>query len=276
MKKFLKSTAIAASVVCLALIGLVVLQSCDQESQQKMDQKTIEKKDFRKDLHDLIEKEENLLLSINDKITRSGDEPIDEEDDGPDDNSFLLYEEIANEIDAEITEFCQTHDVVSDLTLQERGGLLLSEDDYLEIILDELLFDNYLQNYKTPEFRNMLYNYKNGTSNYTIDDIVDNTSLKMIEKLTLATIVAIDENLPISERVLWGFGERTKDKSPWGRQYNRQLSSCDREFVIETAVSAYACMSGIGGLIAYGGTCALYIDCKYTAAGEYDDCKHNK
>ena len=135
---------------------------------------------------DLCKLSDNLcqLIATRNHVTRS------------DKNSTLCIK--AAEFDALLLQFVSKYDITSDLTPAEVNALILTEDEWIELMGNEDAFLSYIANNKTAQFQQMFEKMLSGNTNdININSIVRDKSLKLNEKFILAMQLGVAQDTPI-------------------------------------------------------------------------------
>lgn len=205
---------------------------------------------------DLCKLSDNLcqLIATRNHVTRS------------DKNSTLCIK--AAEFDALLLQFVSKYDITSDLTPAEVNALILTEDEWIELMGNEDAFLSYIANNKTAQFQQMFEKMLSGNTNdININSIVRDKSLKLNEKFILAMQLGVAQDTPIDIDI------DDPQVSVCDKRFARAVQSCQIQFATAT-VGALATSMASGGLGIFAGGLAVvnYFNCINDANNAYEDC----
>lgn len=172
------------------------------------------------------------------------------------------------EFDAQFQQFVSQYDLTSDLTPAERTAVTLSENEWLELMANEDNFLSYIAENKTVEFQQLFEELLSGSINdITVNGIIQNSNLKLNEKLLLTMQLDIAQNTPID------LGPTDYQISVCDKKYAKAIRSCQIQFAtaIAGALGASVASGGLG-LLAGGAAVISYFNCIDDANNAYEDC----
>lgn len=101
-----------------------------------------------------------------------------------------LDDQIIEQIDENIQEFCKKNDIFADLTPSQKADLIMSPDSAEMIRLDPDVYLEYTKKHKSEAFNDILYQIlKKKRTDFDSNDIINNTGLYLNEKVHLLLIL---------------------------------------------------------------------------------------
>ncbi len=258
------------------LLFVPFLVSCSSETEEQGIPTSNVKTNITVDLHEYARGQENLYneAKYGNATTRGG------EGDG-------LNEESINKIGTSFQAFIKEHDIYADLTEEEKQALNISKDSVEIMELDPKLYLAFVKKHKSEAFYDIILRLKKvGRLDLTQDEIINNTELKLNEKVQLLTVLPIInstkriQNITIrkntSNKLIRTYSPtktRTKEATTKEKECQKQLDSdksvCMTSLTLDIGIAAVAAALGNAA-----GTVVATLEVA-KAIYEYDNCCDN-
>lgn len=233
------------------LLFIPFLVSCSTETEEQGVPTSNIKTNITVDLQEYAQGQENLYndAKYGNTTTRGG------EGDG-------LNEEFINKIGTSLQAFIKEHDIYADLTEEEKHALNISKDSVEMMELDPKLYLAFVKKHKSETFYDIILHLKKvGRLDLTQDEIINNTGLKLNEKVQLLTVLPIInstkriQNITIrkntSNKLIRTYSPtktRTKETTTKEEQCQKELdgakSDCMYSLVAEIGIAAVTAALG--------------------------------
>ena len=281
MKKSFTKLASVAIIVCVAVGSTVTFQSCSQDAENipvAETQLTTEQA-FAKDLQKLANAQRKLAqqMFVTSNNRRTGESVHD---------CTIIpvgVQTASQEMAAIMSEIIQKYDLTADLTEHQIEGLYFDEEQREVLALDPDAFSAYIEEYKSEEFNNIMNAMlQNPSYNVSVESIIQNSNLKMNEKLGLLAITIMDEcvvdALVMDPQPLGPDGYKVASCED---RFNAARRFCLTAYEIEIAaiITVDFLSGGTGSLLmaaAYLAASAQYANCEMEAKYYYDACVYDR
>lgn len=211
---------------------------------------------LKKDLSELADEQEfHLIAAFHEEETRSANRlniKANRE-------NYKINKEELHKVELKLQTFVKKHDIAMDLTKEQRKALELSEDEKEIIKYDNNRCEQFIKRAYTGEFYDYLNDiYNRNRCEFSKDEIIENTSLKLHEKIRLLYIKNLVNAINLSKIQTRGsnghtwyiYGnEHTVPQSTM--DYCSSIRSEEYKECLKDAVIPNVIGSGIDGIIAY-------------------------
>lgn len=262
-------------ILCITLVCVFTLQSCNQKDEVDTSNTYLRSKKEIKFANDLRELADLFKkLKVDNKVLTRGDNLLDDEESI--DNLQPEIEEVAEEVSNKLEELCTEYNILDDLDNIGLNAMNISESERENLKVNSSALNQYISNYKTETFRSMLDSrIELDLNSVTLDQVIDNANLKMNEKIALTLIISAQDNSPIDL-----FYYRGRNLDPCSRDYNDDIFDCQLEFaggVIVTVIESTVPGLGTYTAAVHAATSVVsYFNCMRKAGNRYSKCKKRK
>ena len=243
--------------IIFSLSFVLLSQSCSNTVESQSDSMTFEKDDFAKDLKSLSCFIRNCYY-VNQ--TRS---------DGTISDS--LSAETMTAIQEELSTFLHNYDLTKDLTTDELNNLHISDQLRDSMLIDHHVFQEYVERNKSSDYIQFMKSIVNDHAQIPENEIIENNSLKMNEKVELVMTQNVIEVLPYEE-----MGYKVAENE-CEEDYSSAITDCQINYAFEIAVVLISSGPSGGTTLSLGAIAtAQYLYCIDSASRDYQKCKERK